>query len=98
MSRYYDQEGRPMSLMDWAASYEDAAYRVVQQTEVGGHFVSTVWLGLDHSFGGGAPLIFETMICAPSGEWLDYQERYSTKAEAEEGHKRAVAFAEAIPR
>lgn len=53
--------------------------------------VSTVFLGLDHSFGGGAPVLFETMIFGGplSGEcW-----RYRTYAEAERGHAEAVAAA-----
>lgn len=52
--------------------------------------VSTVFLGLDHNFGGGPPLIFETMIfpsnnSSETGCW-----RYSTEAEALEGHRWAV--------
>lgn len=50
--------------------------------------ISTVFLGLDHSFGDGPPMLFETMIFGGSldGE----QERYSTWDEAEAGHKRWV--------
>ncbi len=46
--------------------------------------VSTVWLGLDHQFGDGPPLIFETMIFG--GPHDQAQWRYSTKQEAKEGH------------
>ena len=53
--------------------------------------VSTVFLGLDHSFGGDTPLLFETMILG--GKHDQYQERYATWEEAEKGHKRAVKLA-----
>ena len=50
--------------------------------------VSTVFLGLDHRFGDGTPILFETMIFG--GEHDEYQERYETWDEALEGHKRAI--------
>jgi hypothetical protein len=51
--------------------------------------VSTVFLGLDHSFGEGPPLLFETMVFVNdmSGRWMD---RCSTWAEAERQHGRGV--------
>jgi len=52
--------------------------------------ISTVFLGLDYSFGEGPPLLFETMIFG--GEHDQYQKRYVTWDEAEEGHKKAVAM------
>jgi hypothetical protein len=64
--------------------------------------VSTVWLGLDHNFFGGPPLIFETMVFTlrdepyvmPSGTeyWWEgvEQYRYSTLVEAEAGHTRIL--------
>lgn len=52
-------------------------------------WVSTVFLGLNHNFYcTGPPLLFETMIFG--GEHDQYQERYTTKKEAIEGHKRAL--------
>lgn len=53
--------------------------------------VSTVFLGLDHNWGIGPPLLFETMIFG--GVHDEYQERYSIWDEAEAGHARAVALA-----
>jgi hypothetical protein len=50
--------------------------------------VSTVFLGLDHSFGDGPPELFETMIFG--GEHHEFCERYSTWEAAEAGHARAV--------
>lgn len=48
--------------------------------------VSTVFLGIDHSFGQGPPLVFETMVFG--GEHDGDMERYSTWEEAERGHKK----------
>lgn len=52
--------------------------------------VSTVFLSLDHRsvMDVGEPIVFETMIFG--GEHDEYQERYRTWDEAEEGHKRAL--------
>ena len=54
--------------------------------------ISTVFLGLDHAWGDGPPLLFETMIFGGSHD--QYQERYSSKKEALAGHKQAVAMVE----
>ena len=75
-------------LMTWARWFEKAERRV-DRTEIGEVFISTVFLGLDHSFGEGPPLLFETMVF---GGPLDQDmERYSTWDEAVAGHKAMVA-------
>lgn len=53
--------------------------------------VSTVFLGLDHGFGPGAPVLWETMIFG--GPHDEYQERYTSYDDALAGHARAVALA-----
>ena len=50
--------------------------------------VSTVFLTIDHGWGNGPPVLFETMVFG--GKHGDYQERYVTWYEAEQGHRRAV--------
>ncbi len=94
--RYYKRDGTPYpnnsqkeALNAWVNDLENEDYKRVGLTEINEVKVSTVWLGLDHSFGiGEKPLIFETMIFG--GAHNGYQERYSTEEEAREGHKRAV--------
>jgi len=55
---------------------------------VGGVRVSTVFLGVDHSFGiGGPPILFETMIFG--GEHGGYQDRCCTYDEAVVMHQKA---------
>ena len=102
---YFDMEGKPITLRQWADGQmptpEGKNPKVVKQEHVGDYFISTVLLGLDHSFGSGPPLIFETMIFNQSddakelgNDWLDtYCERYSTKEQALEGHQVAVEYA-----
>ncbi len=59
------------------------------KTTVNDCTVSTVFLALDHAVDGEPPILFETMIFG--GLLADDGERYSTKAEAEEGHNKWVA-------
>jgi hypothetical protein len=74
------------NLIEWAKGLEKQDRRVAR-TSVGKVEVSTVFLGLDHSFGG-KPLWFETMVFGGS---LDQeQERYTTWEEAEAGHAAMV--------
>lgn len=88
-----DANGDPQpeaDLMKWALWFGQADIdRVVAAEVVGNVRVSTAFLGLDHNFGHGAPLLFETMVF---GGPLDGEsDRYSTKAEALAGHAAIVA-------
>jgi hypothetical protein len=82
---------RPISepdLMKWARWFETAD-RHVARTMIGDVRVSTVFLGLDHSFDPkGPPLLFETMVFG--GPLDGEQDRYSTWQEAEKGHAAIV--------
>lgn len=92
MPRYYDRHGQPMTMVQWVAVFDDMEYRRIEVTEGENYTVSTVWLGLDHSFGltGGTPLIFETMVFpAMSAQDLDMI-RTSTEAHAREAHRQMV--------
>lgn len=52
--------------------------------------ISTVWLGIDHQFGSGPPLIFESMIFTDL-DWMDqYCRRYATWGAAKAGHEKIV--------
>ena len=83
-------------VLEWAKDFQDPAKQIVAQEHLpNGYFVSTVWLGLNHQWGDGPPLIFETMIFGADGA-TDYQERYATEADAIQGHQRAVEFAKGL--
>ena len=72
----------------FAKRFSDPAYKIVkQETLPDGRFLSTVWLGLDHSFNQNEkPIIFETMLFGQNGNEEDAA-RYSTEAEAILGHE-----------
>lgn len=89
-SLYYDRDGKPVETMEWARKFEKEDRRVAVTGLWWGGRVSTVFLGLDHSFWEGPPLIFETMVFGP-GNWSDFdQDRYSTEEQAKAGHKKMV--------
>jgi hypothetical protein len=91
MIDYYDRAGDPITQDRYLELFEDTAYRRVAETTVGPYCVSTVWLGFDHGFGDGEPLIFETMVFHKDKGWEDQDvDRYPTEAEALEGHRRMV--------
>lgn len=100
---YYNREGQEIDHDEWLKLWRDKLYRVIAQTEVEGVWVSTVWLGLNHSFSPAGPkLIFETMIFGPDVETAEVgdlkaeareekaQYRYSTEAEAKADHMELV--------
>jgi hypothetical protein len=84
---YYDKEGNPIwDTLEWARLFENREYRIVKQESLWwGAFLSTVWLGLDHAWGGERPLIFESMLFFRRTGDLDCR-RYSTLEEAVRGH------------
>jgi hypothetical protein len=71
-------------VLEWGRWFADADRRVAD-TSIGDTRVSTVFLGLDHQYGDGPPLLFETLVFGGKldGEMM----RYSTWGEAERGHK-----------
>ena len=74
------------SLMEWARWFKSANHQVALY-ERDGVKVSTVFLGLNHAFGGATPILFETMILG--GEHDGFQERCTTWEQAEEMHRSA---------
>lgn len=91
MSEYYDFHGQPISHDQWVELFRQPRHVGLWEGE-GGISVSTVWLGLNHNWSGGVPLIFETMIFGlpHPDEYGEWQTRYATLGEATEGHWRTV--------
>lgn len=88
MHWYYNRQGRPVSNEQWEAEFSRQDRRVLW-TDLGSlGRVSTVWLGLNHAYDDGPPLIFETMIF--DGPMHEYMDRYSTEEQARAGHEFAV--------
>ena len=70
-------------VLDWARWFETAD-RCVARDVVDGAVVSTVFLGTNHQFGDGPPLLFETMVFGgPMDQCCD---RYASWDEAAAGH------------
>ena len=91
-SRYYRLEGTipvPCTVLEWADAFERAD-RIVAQTNLSPTVrVSTVFLGLDHSFDpNGPPMLFETMIFGIEDD--EYQTRCGTWEQALAMHEAAL--------
>jgi len=85
-------------LIEWASWFETADRRVAR-TDVGPLHVSTVFLGIDHSFSNfpdTTPILFETMIFDDTDGLDHYCDRYASWDEAERGHAAAVEAARVI--
>ena len=94
---YYtlDENGNPIeepNPMKWAKWFKgNLTAKHVARDEFDNVYVSTVFLGVDHSFSEeGPPILYETMIFG--GEHDEYQERYPNKISALAGHDQAVAL------
>ncbi len=83
----------PATLHEWA-QWRDTAQekrRVDQTTLPSGKWISTVFLGIDLSFGEGPPLYFETMVFPNERNMSELDcERCSTWDEAVAQHKAMV--------
>jgi hypothetical protein len=73
------------NFMEYALWSQDINNKIVEQTDIGNVKVSTVFLGLDHSFVKGVVILFETMVFG--GKLDQDMQRYQTWSEAIRGHK-----------
>lgn len=78
-------------LLTWAKWMKEADRHVAKTTLPDGRRVSTVFLGLDHGWGKGPPILFETMVFKEETWEGDVCKRYATKHDALVGHQRLVA-------
>ena len=95
---YYVLDGTtvvPATRDQWSEMME-RGFRQMARTVINDRIVSTVFLGLDHQFGDGPPLVFETMVFGMNangdidprdehGQW-----RYPTWDDAIIGHDAVV--------
>jgi hypothetical protein len=84
MKYILNKNGKPKvepNLLKWGKWFEKAGETRCIGLDRG---VSTVFLGIDHQFGDGPPLLWET-LCPD-----DYIERYSSEEDARAGHARLV--------
>lgn len=91
MSKYIlNRKGEPEPCADvrkWASWFEYADRRVAFD-KLPTADVSTVFLGLDHASGTGAPVLWETLVIG--GKLDGDTQRYTSKDDAIAGHKATV--------
>ena len=94
---YYDRQGQPMTMHQWAEKSEDEDYTRIAGDVIGPDepldpipliTVSTFWLGVNHNWRNNEPLIYETVIIGGGRDATGI--RYATETQAREGHRRVV--------
>ena len=89
---HYILEGRTpkqVSLMEWASWFETIGNRRIKLTKFSKNIkISTVFLGIDHNFYGGEPVLFETMIFG--GDRDEECIRYSSVDDSLKRHDKIV--------
>ena len=90
-----DDKGNPVpegDTLKWGRWFEKARGKgqlVVKQETIGKSWVSTVFLGLDHNWGKGPPILWETMVFRHGGS--EEMDRCSgSREQAEAMHERMV--------
>jgi hypothetical protein len=94
MDKYIlDDSGCPVvepDVLTWGRWFEaNTERRSIGRDQFGNARVSTVFLGLDHNFTHGDPVLWETMVFG--GPLDGEQERYTSEADARRGHATMVA-------
>ncbi len=93
-----NDKGEPVPCQDltewakWIGSTKGFAKRFVKDETIDGIRVSTIFLGMDHRFAEGDPILWETMLFAEAdGHYLhQYQDRCGgTREQAEAMHEKA---------
>ena len=82
-------------LITWAMWFEEAHLngdRRVDHTMIGKTSISTVFLAMDHSWGSGPPVLWETMIFSPNEELDNWTDRYTSEDDAKIGHWEMVNY------
>jgi hypothetical protein len=92
----YDRDGNQMPYARWVWAMEtQPGYSLIGHDHVADGLVSTIWLGLDHSFGNTSPpIIYETMLF-DIDDWVDHQDRYTSLDDAQKNHRYIVEMLKA---
>lgn len=95
---FFDRDGQPLELMDWARKYEDIAYRDlavdVDRMDNPHIMVSTIWEGVPRPLSlmsTGLPRgIFATALLIDGH--IQWERRHDTEEQAREFHRESVIF------
>jgi len=64
---YYNKKGRIISSNRWHKLINDKNYRTIYQTQINnGIEILTLWTGVDHTYDGDTPRIFESYVFKPT--------------------------------
>jgi hypothetical protein len=94
---YYDRQGQPMTLHQWAEKFHDEHYTHLARDVIGPDepldpapliTVSTLWRGVSPDWRNDEPLIYETLITGGGNDATGM--RYATEQQARDGHRRVV--------
>jgi hypothetical protein len=93
--RYWDRDGKVIADNDILPVFKkwellrDSEYCVIRETCTPfAELIATKWIGIEHGWNEGKPLIFETILFKPRGEsGEEFRMFYATEAEAEAGHE-----------
>ncbi|GAB3080799.1 hypothetical protein GCM10027053_51490 [Intrasporangium mesophilum] len=88
---YYGLDGQPIEREEAWRLMADGDARRVAWTDIGDWWVSTVFLVLDHSFGMGPPMLWESMAFVEGRSDMLGPVRYPTREAALAGHDQMVA-------
>lgn len=85
---YYDWNGEPITQEQWMSPARFGSKRVRETTLANGFWISTVYMGIDHSYmPDEPPIIYETMAFTPDGRGGFDEMRYATLEQALIGHE-----------
>lgn len=87
----------PCTIEEWGKLYDEnrQAKKIVNQEYVDNYFISTIFLGINHSFNEGELTVFETMVFDKNDNGNDiYCTRCGTYEDALNHHQRAVKWVE----
>src|SRR5262245_9644283 len=94
---YYDRQGQPMTMHQWAEKFQDESYTHIARDVIGPDepldpapliTVLTFWLGVNPNWRNHEPLIYETLTIG--GEYDATGTGYATEKQAREGHRGVV--------
>lgn len=77
-------------LIKWGKWFNQSHKRRVRSTYINNLWISTVFLGIDHQWGDGPPLLFETMLFNQHEEEPAFTARCTTWREALRQHRDVI--------
>lgn len=90
---YYGFNGEPITREEWCHLFDDIIQRTLGLDSTDPrNSVSTVWLGLEHGYNNGKPLIFESLVnyIDEDGNEQEEMHRYTSYVDAKNGHAALV--------